>query len=226
MPEVEKAAKKEMPEGKAEKPKEKAQKGEEGKPEKGKLEEKLGEEPEGKPEGGEPKKGGFKLKLSIPPIVKNIAIFFAAFVVLVMAAYLLTSKVLKPFMKAQIQKSATQKTKAVAKRKVQKAQTPNEVKEVFLVSDMIINPAETNGTRFLNTTIGLGVGDPLAKATLEERAPQVRDALISILTTKTIPELVHPDGKKILRTQIMEKVNKIIAPNRILEVYFVDFVLQ
>jgi flagellar FliL protein len=225
MPEVEKAAKKEMPEGKAEKPKEKTQKGEEEKLEKGKLEEKLGEEPEGKPES-EPKKGGFKLKLSIPPIVKNIVIFFAAFVVLVMAAYLLTSKVLKPFMKAQIQKSATQKTKAVAKRKVQKAQAPNEVKEVFLVSDMIINPAETNGTRFLNTTIGLGVGDPLAKAALEERAPQVRDALISILTTKTIPELVHPDGKKILRTGIMEKVNKIIAPNRILEVYFVDFVLQ
>ncbi|HEX9916989.1 MAG TPA: flagellar basal body-associated FliL family protein [candidate division Zixibacteria bacterium] len=225
MLEVEKAAKKEMPEGKAEKLKEKAQKGEEGKPEKGKLEEKLAEEPESKPEG-QSKKGGLKLKLSIPPIVKNIVIFFAAFVVLVMAAYLLTSKVLKPFMKAQIQKSATQKTKAVAKRKAQKVQTPNEVKEVFLVSDMIINPAETNGTRFLNTTIGLGVGDPLTKTVLEERAPQVRDALISILTTKTIPKLVHPDGKKILRTEIMEKVNKIIAPNRILEVYFVDFVLQ
>lgn len=225
MPEVEKAAKKEIPEGKAEKPKEKAQKGEEGKPEKGKLEEKLAEEPEGKPEG-EPKKGGFKLKLSIPPIVKNIAIFFGAFIVLVIAAFSLTKFVVKPFMQAQIKASVTQKTKAVAKRKTQKAQTPNEVKEVFLVSDMIINPAETNGTRFLNTTIGLGVGDPLTKTALEERAPQVRDALISILTTKTIPELVHPDGKKILRKEIMEKVNKIIAPNRILEVYFVDFVLQ
>jgi flagellar protein FliL len=225
MPEVEKAAKKDIPEGKAEKPKEKAQKGEEGRPEKGKSEEKLGEEPEGKPEG-EPKKGGFKLKLSIPPIVKNIAIFFGAFIVLVIVAFSLTKFVVKPFMQAQIKASVTQKTKAVAKRKVQKAQAPNEVKEVFLVSDMIINPAETNGTRFLNTTIGLGVGDPLTKTALEERAPQVRDALISILTTKTIPDLVHPDGKKILRTEIMEKVNKIIAPNRILEVYFVDFVLQ
>jgi flagellar basal body-associated protein FliL len=221
MPEVEKATKKDIPEEKAEKLKEKAQKAEEKKIEKGKPEGKLDEEQEKESED-QPQKGGFKLKLPIPPIVKTIVIFVVAFLVLIAGAFFLASKALKPFMKAQIQKSATLKTKAVAKKKVE----TTEVKEVFLVSDMIINPAETNGTRFLNTTIGLGVGDVLAKTALEERSAQVRDALISILTTKTIPELVHPDGKKILRKEIIERINRIIAPQHIMEVYFVDFVLQ
>lgn len=218
MPEVEKAGKKDV----AEKKEEKLKKLEEKEPE-SRLEE---EKPEDKKEV-QPAKEGFKFKLAIPPIVKNILILSALFIVLILAAFLLTSKVMKPFMKAQIQASAKQKKETVAKKKTaKKTATASEVTEVFLVSDMIVNPAETNGTRFLNTTIGLGVTDKLVKVTLEEKSAQVRDALISILTTKTIPELVHPDGKKILRREIIRKVDSMITPYHILEVYFVDFVLQ
>ncbi len=192
-----------------------------------KIEDKVEEEKAEGKEGARPAKKRFKFKLSIPPIIRNIAIFSALFMVLVLAAFVLTSKVIKPFMKAQIQASAKQEKEAATKKKVaKKTATASEVAEVFLVSDMIVNPAETNGTRFLNTTIGLGVSDKLAQAALEEKSPQIRDALISILTTKTIPELVHPDGKKMLRKEIVRKVDGMIAPHRILDVYFVDFVLQ
>jgi flagellar FliL protein len=224
MPEVEKIEKEEAPQPKAEKPKDKIEKPEEGKSGKGKPEDRLAEDKE-KKDQSEPRKGGLKIKLAIPPIVKTIGIIVVGFVVLVVASFFLTSKVIKPFMVSQLKSSAAKKAKAKAVVKP-KAPVANEVKEVFMVEDMVVNPAETNGTRFLNTTIGLGVGDLLAKQTLEEKAPQVRDALISILTTKTIPELVQPDGKKILRNEIIKKVDRIIAPYQVLEVYFVAFVLQ
>ena len=222
MVEVEKVEKKEVPQQKAEKPKDKTEKPEEGKLEQGKPEDKLAED-KGKKEQSEPKKGGLKIKLAIPPIVKNIAIIVVGFVALAVVSFTLTSKVIKPFMVSQLKSSAAKKAKAVVKPK---APVANEVREVFLVEDMVVNPAETNGTRFLNTTIGLGVGDLLTKKILEEKAPQVRDALISILTTRTIPELVQPDGKKILRNEIIRRVDRIIAPYHVLEVYFVAFVLQ
>lgn len=73
MPEVEKIEKKEAPQPKAEKPKDKIEKPEEGKPGKGKPEDKLADDKE-KKDQSEPKKGGLKIKLAIPPIVRTIGI--------------------------------------------------------------------------------------------------------------------------------------------------------
>jgi len=120
-------------------------------------------------------------------------------------------------------------TKVIAPR-VQHAQRDGggieEMGEVYIVKDVITNPAETAGTRFLNVTVGLEVRDKKALNELKRRGPQVRDILIDILSSRTIAQLSGTDNRRSLREEILARMNGILGGERLVNVYFVDFVLQ
>ena len=54
----------------------------------------------------------------------------------------------------------------------------------------------------------------------------IRDALISILSSKTVTELADTKSREMIRRQILKVVNQICQPARAEAIYFVDFVLQ
>ena len=61
---------------------------------------------------------------------------------------------------------------------------------------------------------------------LDAKKPQLRDALINILSSKTIPELTTVEDKEKIRQEILTKFTEILAPQPVYQIYFVDFVLQ
>jgi flagellar FliL protein len=89
-----------------------------------------------------------------------------------------------------------------------------------------VNPAGTNGTRFLVTTVGLEVPTVEAKAELEEKEVQTRDVLITILAGKTLAELVTPEDKDSLRAEIERRVNSILMSGKLKSVYISKFIIQ
>lgn len=100
------------------------------------------------------------------------------------------------------------------------------LQQVFVVSDLIVNPAGTNGTRFLLTTIGIEVATPEEKAELQKKEIQVRDALISILTSKGLDQLARVDQREILRNEIVLKMGQLMASGKPTNVYFGKFIIQ
>lgn len=119
---------------------------------------------------------------------------------------------------------------------LREARASKERGEIHLIENILVNPAGTNGTRFLSTSIGVeipkggkdgggghGEGDG---GGFEAASPIIRDILIAILSSKTMEELSSVDGKKQLRDEILLKLNEAIKPDSILNVYFVDYVLQ
>jgi len=98
--------------------------------------------------------------------------------------------------------------------------------QVFVVNDLIVNPAGTNGTRFLLTTIGVEVSTPEAKAELEKKELQVRDILNSILTSKGLDSLVDIRRRESLRREIFESVRKLLTTGKTEQVYFSKFIVQ
>jgi flagellar FliL protein len=99
--------------------------------------------------------------------------------------------------------------------------------EIFLVENIIVNPAGTNGTRYLSTSIGLEIEKNEKSAErMKELTPVIRDILIAIFSSKTLDELGSIEGKEIVRKEILERVNLASAPWHISKVYFVDYVLQ
>jgi flagellar FliL protein len=62
--------------------------------------------------------------------------------------------------------------------------------------------------------------------TIESRLPQIRDAVLMILPTKTYDDVSTTDGKIALRNQVMEKINLLMTKGRVNNIYFTEFVVQ
>jgi flagellar FliL protein len=97
---------------------------------------------------------------------------------------------------------------------------------VYVVKDLIVNPAGTNGLRFLLTTIGLEVTSEETVKELEKRDVQIHDSIIGILTGKTLPELDDASSRDSLKVSIKDQVNKELVTGSVINVYFSKFIIQ
>ncbi len=113
---------------------------------------------------------------------------------------------------------------AKAEEESQKAESATQ--NIFLIKDVIINPAGTNGTRFLLTTVGIEVSTPEAQQELEKKEVQVRDLLNSILTSKGLNDLVSIEQRELLRGEISKKVGELLKSGKLRNVYFSKFIIQ
>jgi flagellar FliL protein len=74
--------------------------------------------------------------------------------------------------------------------------------------------------------MALELSDPESVDTIESRLPQIRDAVLMILPTKTYDDVSTTDGKIALRNQVMEKINTLMTKGRVNNIYFTEFVVQ
>ena len=115
---------------------------------------------------------------------------------------------------------------AAAKTEDESVKAETATQNIFLIKDMIVNPAGTNGTRFLLTTVGIEVSTPEAQQELEKKEVQVRDLLNSILTSKELADLVSIEQREVLRGEISKKVGEMLKTGKLRNVYFSKFIIQ
>lgn len=101
------------------------------------------------------------------------------------------------------------------------------VKAMLPLDPFLVNLADTDEIRFVKTTFQLG----LRKEPLEEdKNPAViaamRDAIISLLSSKTADQILTAEGKEKLRKEILLRVHSVAPKIEVLEVYIVEFVVQ
>lgn len=97
---------------------------------------------------------------------------------------------------------------------------------IYVVKDLIVNPAGTNGTRFLLTTVGFEVTTAEGLKELELKDVMVRDALNTIFTSKDLPMLVNFESRETIRKEIEEKVGGMLHNGALTNVYFSKFIIQ
>jgi flagellar FliL protein len=102
----------------------------------------------------------------------------------------------------------------------------NVIGPLYTLDTMIVNLADQGGKRYLRVTMALELSDSESVATIESRLPQVRDAVLMILPTKTYDDVSTTDGKIALRNQVMEKINTLMTKGRVNNIYFTEFVVQ
>lgn len=98
--------------------------------------------------------------------------------------------------------------------------------EVYMMEDIIVNPAGTGGTRFLSVSIGFEIASSETISNFAKREPLIKDALLTILGSKTIEQLSDAKEKEITRYQIKRRIEQLLKAEDIMAVYFTDFVLQ
>ena len=84
---------------------------------------------------------------------------------------------------------------------------------------------------YLQIEIQLKVAEDTVNESLKLRNPEIRNALLLLMSSKTQADLVTIEGKQKLATEIASQINKIIRAtdpkkNGVLGVYFTSFVIQ
>ena len=102
----------------------------------------------------------------------------------------------------------------------------NDEEHIHVVKELIVNPAGTHGTRFFLTTIGFQMSNAKAKLEMEKKDIQIRDILNTILTSKTLDQLIAVEARDSLRSEISTKVQNAIKSGRLQNVFFSKFIIQ
>ncbi len=175
----------------------------------------------GTPEEEPKKKGGNKLILfgGIGAGVVVLGIVLALFVI-------------KPMMSEAPEGEDGEQTQQVEKKQ-NKNKEPlvdahgNEVSSIiYSMENIVINPAGTGGSRFLSVSFGFELESMELQQEFTHKEPIVRDALITILSSKTVAELTNAKQKEIVRYQIKKRLSKLMHTEDLAGVYYTDFVLQ
>ncbi len=100
-------------------------------------------------------------------------------------------------------------------------------KEVMAKLDpFMVNLADQDIRRYLRTTLQLSLHQQTDKKSLKKAAPRIRDAVLTLLSSKRIEELLTVEGKTRLRGEIAEQINAAIGKEAVAAVYFADFLIQ
>ncbi|HSW38341.1 MAG TPA: flagellar basal body-associated FliL family protein [Acidobacteriota bacterium] len=104
---------------------------------------------------------------------------------------------------------------------------PSKVQTVITLDPFLVNLADPYDARFVKTTFHLGLAELQEKPkTNPVTMSAIRDAIISILSSKTADRILTAEGKESLREEIRSRVNQIEPSLKVVEVYIVDFVIQ
>ena len=112
------------------------------------------------------------------------------------------------------------------KKKPKKSHDGDSQALIYAIKDIVVNPAGTGGSRFLSVSFGFELNSPDLEKEFAAKEPVVRDALITILSSKTVAQLTDAKQKEIVRYQIRKRVSKLMGTEELIGVYFTDFVLQ
>ncbi|HHV61047.1 MAG TPA: hypothetical protein GXX51_00150 [Firmicutes bacterium] len=90
----------------------------------------------------------------------------------------------------------------------------------------IVNIARTDAERYLKVSISIELTTPSAAREVKTKLVRVRDVIINVLTSKTLPELDSQKGKEELRRELIQVLNNVIDTGKVRNVFFTDFVIQ
>lgn len=114
----------------------------------------------------------------------------------------------------------------LAKAKIERqSDLPRSGGIVLPLPAITVNLQDPNGRRYLKLGMEVEVNSDVS-AQLRANTSRIRDAIIMLLAGKTYGDVATPDGKVLLKAEIAARLNQILGAQRVVRVYFTDFVVE
>jgi flagellar FliL protein len=98
---------------------------------------------------------------------------------------------------------------------------------VQMMENLVLNPAGSNGTRFLMASVAAEVKDDKVKDEMAGRDAELRDAVLRILGERTVDQLADMSLREALKKELIDSLNsKLQSKTAVKRVYFPQFVIQ
>lgn len=96
----------------------------------------------------------------------------------------------------------------------------------YSMETFIVNLIGDRGKSYLKAKIELELDNERLAAEIDKRLPQFRDAILTMLSSKTNDDIKTLEGKFQLRAEIISTLNQYLQTGKVLNVYFTDFIVQ
>lgn len=160
---------------------------------------------------------------------KLLIIGLPIFIVQLVVVYFITANLLIPkdhnFSKPEeVKQEQTSEEKSGEDENSESTSSVGE--NIFNIDDIIVNPAQTNGKTLVLASLGFDLKTPEAKKTFEEKVIIVKDAVITLLSSKTVSQLSNASFRDSLKTEMISELSKKLPGVGINNVYFSKFIIQ
>lgn len=98
--------------------------------------------------------------------------------------------------------------------------------QVVMMDEIIVNPAGTGGRRFLSTVIGVQSSTPKAEEKIMGRMALMRDAAITLLSSKSLDQLASIQYRDSLKSELKNAVVAQLPGVAVENIVFSTYVLQ
>jgi len=100
-----------------------------------------------------------------------------------------------------------------------------DMKSALIALDaFVLNLAEQG--RFLKVSMQFEVADASFLQLVNEKTPQLRDAIITLVSSKSAESLSSPEGKFQLKDELLLRANQAIGKDVFKNLFFTEFVMQ
>jgi flagellar FliL protein len=100
-------------------------------------------------------------------------------------------------------------------------------KQVYTLDNLVLNPAESGGTRFLLLSVTFETTNAALVEEMKARDAELRDAVLVTLGAKTVDQLADMRSREVLKAELNAATKKLFnKKNVVLRVYFPQFVIQ
>ena len=103
---------------------------------------------------------------------------------------------------------------------------PGAIGPMVNIDEFIVNIISGDAAHYVKASLTVEVTNDQVKAEVEQRMPQMRDAILLLISNKTYEELQDLQGKKQLKAELLSTVNSFLQTGQVVSIYFTNFVVQ
>ena len=131
--------------------------------------------------------------------------------------------VMKPH-KEELARKQAEESKAAAMIKP----VPEEAKigPMVEIKEFVVNIIGQDAAHYVKASLSLELDKEAAMDEVNKRMPQIRDAILLLISNKTFEELQDIQGKNQVKAELKSKINSFLKTGKIKNVYLTDFVVQ
>jgi flagellar FliL protein len=97
---------------------------------------------------------------------------------------------------------------------------------IYSMEPFIVNLADQSRPRYLKIRISIESQEIKINEEYEKRLPQLRDMILTVLSSKSYGEISDSEGKMKLREEIISKLNRLLRGFQVKTIYFTEFMIQ
>lgn len=94
------------------------------------------------------------------------------------------------------------------------------------LENITVNLSDEDESRFLRAKIKLEVKDEESKLKIDTYNAQIKDLIITILSSKRFDDIRSPQGKYDLKLELVYRINALVGGESVKNMFFSDFVAQ